>query len=162
MLDELELTDNVHIQADEEHPCSSLSSVRGSAGGRPVQSSPCRLGVRELPAAVENPAARAIEPHCVVSAVHDRQAIRSFPIAAAELDGNRAVAALLGGEVVQRIGVEVFLLEMALGIVGADRPEGIDRHIRDVEPVDVLPSFRAGVTVRSTASRRGLPPQVAT
>ena len=76
-----------------------------------------RLGLRELPRAVQDFRTRAVEPHRVVPAIHDRQAVRNFAVAAAELDRNRAVRALLRGDVVERIGIEVVLLEIAVGVV---------------------------------------------
>ena len=95
-----------------------------------------RLRLREFPCAVQDFGARPIEPHHVVPALHDRQAIWNFAVAAAELDGDRAVVAFLRRDVVERIGVEIVWLEIALGVVEADRPEAIDGHILDVELVD--------------------------
>ena len=59
--------------------------------------------------------------------------------------------ALLGRDVVERIGVEVVLLEIALAVVEADRPEAIDRHIFDVELVDCLAVVLRGSKVEIDA-----------
>ena len=60
----------------------------------------------------------------------------NLAVAAAELDVDRAVVALLRRDVVECVGVEIVWLEIAFGIVEADRPETIDGHILHVEPVD--------------------------
>src|SRR5690348_12087717 len=52
-----------------------------------------RLG--KLPLAAENLGTRAIQPHRVVRALHDRDAVRDLPVTSAELHGGRAVGALL-------------------------------------------------------------------
>ena len=69
-----------------EHPTRDwtprLSTDRASQHG---------LGLRECPFAIQDFGARAIEAHHVVPASHDRQAVRNFAVAAAELDGDRAV-----------------------------------------------------------------------
>jgi hypothetical protein len=46
-----------------------------------------------------------------------------LPVAAAELDGHRTVLVLVG-------------LVVALGVVDANRPEAVDRHVLDVKLVD--------------------------
>ena len=57
-------------------------------------------------------------------------------VAAAELNGDRPVGVCLRGDIVERIGVSRVGLEIALGVVDADRPEAVDRNVLDVEPVD--------------------------
>src|SRR6476646_2142072 len=79
-----------------------------------------RLRLREFPCAVQDFRARAIEPHGVVPALPDRQTIRNLAVAAAELDWDRAVVALPGREVIERIGVVGVLLEVTFGVVNAD------------------------------------------
>ena len=64
-----------------------------------------RLRLGEFPGAVEDLGARTIESHHVVPTRHGRQAIGDVAVAAAELDDDRAVRALLCGDTVQRIGV---------------------------------------------------------
>ena len=54
----------------------------------------------ESPCVVEDFRPRAKEPHRVVPALHDRQAIGNFAITAAELDGDRTVHALVRGDVI--------------------------------------------------------------
>jgi hypothetical protein len=72
---------------------------------------------------------RPIEPHHIVPAVHDRQAIWNFAVAPAKLDGDRAVVVFLRRDVVECVGVEIVGLEIAVGVVEADRPEAVDGHI---------------------------------
>ena len=60
-----------------------------------------RLG--ESPYAIEDFGSRAKEAHRVVPALHDRQAVGDLAVAAAELDVDRAVRALLRRDVVERI-----------------------------------------------------------
>ena len=95
-----------------------------------------RAAPRERPSAVQDLGARTVEAHRVVPALHDRQAVGDLAVAAAELDGDRAVRALLRRDVVDRVGVVLVRLEVALGVVDADRPEAVDRHVLDVELVD--------------------------
>jgi hypothetical protein len=49
-----------------------------------------------------------------------------LPVAAAELHGGRAIGCLLPGDAVDRVGVELVLLVVALRVVDADRPERSD------------------------------------
>src|SRR5580704_4519190 len=86
-----------------------------------------RLG--EFPRAVENFLVRPVKPYGVVPARSDRQAVVDLAVAAAELDLDRSVRGFLRGDVVERIGIEIVLLEIALLGVDADRPERIDRHV---------------------------------
>ena len=62
-----------------------------------------RLGLRKLPAAVENLGAWAIEPHRVVPTRHGHEAVRNFAVAAAKLDVDRTVGVLGGSDVIQRL-----------------------------------------------------------
>src|SRR6266404_8249195 len=59
-----------------------------------------RLRLREFPCAVEDFGARAIEAHHVIPAWHGWQAVADLAVAAAELDGDRAVRAFLRGDTV--------------------------------------------------------------
>src|SRR5467141_1440091 len=88
------------------------------SGGSPASTH--RLRVGESPCAIENFGSRAKEAHRVVPALHDRQAIGNFAVAAAELDGNRPVRSPFRGDIVHRIGVVVVRLEIALGVVDGD------------------------------------------
>lgn len=67
--------------------------------------SACRLGIGKFPRAVQDFGTRPIEPHRVVPAGHDRQAVWDFSVAAAELDCDSAIRVLLRRNVVERIGV---------------------------------------------------------
>src|SRR5258708_2602031 len=87
------------------------------------------LSLGKSPSAIQNLGAEPIEAHRINPALRDRQTIGSCTVAAAELDGHRAVFALLCGDVVNGIGVKLVGLEVALGVVDGDRPEGIDRHV---------------------------------
>jgi hypothetical protein len=92
-----------------------------------------RLG--EFPCAIEEFGSRAKEAHRIVPALYDRQAIRNFAVAAAELDGDRSVRALFRGDVVYGIGVALVPLKVALGIVDTDRPKAVDGHVFNGELV---------------------------
>src|SRR6267378_8194521 len=94
------------------------------------------LWLREFPFAIQDFVARAVEPHGVIPALHDRQTVRHLAVASAELDRDRAVAALLGGEVIECVGVMRVLLVVARGVVDTDRPEGVDGYVLDVQLVD--------------------------
>ena len=109
-------------------------SARPQAGGLLR----CGLRLRQLPRAVQELGAGTVEPECVVPALRDRQAIRDLAVAAAELDVDRAVSALLAGDAVDRIGVVFVLLEEALVVIDADRPERVDGDVLDPELVDRL------------------------
>jgi hypothetical protein len=61
----------------------------------------------------------------VIPALHDGQAVGNLALAAAELDGDRTVLAFLRRNVVQRVGVELVGLVVALGVLDADRPEAV-------------------------------------
>ena len=95
-----------------------------------------RFRFREGPTAIQNLGAWPIEPHQIVPARRRRQAIVDLAVAAAELNGNRPVSVCLRGDIVERIRVLRVGLEIAFGVIDADRPEAVDRHILDVEPVD--------------------------
>jgi hypothetical protein len=53
----------------------------------------------EISTVVEDLRTRAIQPYHVVSARHDRQAVRNLAVEAAELDHDRGVAVLLRGDI---------------------------------------------------------------
>src|SRR5258708_24698401 len=95
-----------------------------------------RLRLREFPGAVQDLGARAIEPHGVIPALHDRQAVWNLAVTSAELDGDRSIGVLLARDAVDRISIVWGLFVIAFGIVEANGPEGIDRHILDRELVD--------------------------
>src|SRR6202048_429347 len=78
------------------------------------------LPIWEFPCAAQDFGARAIESHHVIPARHSRQTIRNLAVAAAELNGDRAVRVFLGGDVVQRIGIVPVWLQIALGVVYGD------------------------------------------
>src|SRR5882724_66712 len=94
-----------------------------------------RLWLREFPRAVQDLRPGAIKAHHVIPAGHGRQAIGNFPVATAELDGDRTVLTFLGGDIVERVRVIRVLLEIAVGVIDADRPEAVDGDIPDVQPV---------------------------
>jgi hypothetical protein len=101
-------------------------------------SSGCRFGIGKFPLATQNFGTRTIEPHRVVPAGHGRQAVGNFFVAASELDGDGTICVFFRCQIVERVSVQGVLLEIACGVVDADRPEGIDRHVLDVEPIDSL------------------------
>src|SRR6267142_858381 len=112
----------------------------------------------ECPCAIEDFRSWAKETHRVVPALYDRQAIRYFAVAAAELDGDRAVRALFRGDVIYGIGVVLVRLKVALGIVDTDRPKTADGHVLKGELVyggAVIPGRRdrkvEGILLGSTA-----------
>src|SRR5258707_14292912 len=88
------------------------------SGGSPASTH--RLQVGESPCAIENFGSRAKEAHRVVPALHDRQAIGNFAVAAAELDGAGAVRALFRGDIIHAIGLELVRFQIALGVVDGD------------------------------------------
>src|SRR5580704_7244453 len=98
--------------------------------------SPSRHRLRECPFAAHDLRLRPIEAYRIVPAGHDRQAVRNFAVATAELDRDRAIVAFLRRDVVERIGVVLVLLVVAGGVIDADRPETVDRHVLDREPID--------------------------
>src|SRR6202049_1199792 len=79
----------------------------------------------EFPCAAQDFGARAIESHHVIPARHSRQTIRNLAVAAAELNGDRAVHVFLGGDVIQRIGIVPVWLQIALGVVYGVCPEAV-------------------------------------
>src|SRR5580704_9906047 len=103
-----------------------------------MSSSRHRLRLRKCPFAAHDLRPRSIEAHRIVPARHDRQAVRNFAVATAELDRDRAIVAFLRRDIVERIGVVLVLLVEAGGVVDADRPETVDRHVLDREPIDRL------------------------
>ncbi len=80
----------------------------------------------------------AIKPNRISPAGHDREAVGDFAIAAAELDVSRTSSALFRGDIVQGVSIQFVLLEIAIAIVKADRPEAVDRNIADMRRVDNL------------------------
>ena len=100
---------------------------------------------------------RPIEADEVVPVRRRRQAILGIAVTTAELDRDRAIRAWLRGEVVKRIGVLGVRLEIALGVIDADRPEAVDRHVLDVQPVDRrLAAARSGMPVAKRRENLGL------
>ena len=97
------------------------------------------MGVRKLPASIENLCARTIKAHHVVPALHGGQAVGDNSVATAELDRDRAVVILLCCDVVEGVGAEAVWFEIAVGVVETDRPEAIDGYILDVDLVDRRP-----------------------
>src|SRR5688572_11037196 len=81
-----------------------------------VVSSIDRLGLGELPFAAENFGARAIETDGVVPSLGGRYAVGDRAVASSELGGDAAVAALLAGDAVDRVGVERVLFVIALRV----------------------------------------------
>src|SRR5580765_5632663 len=84
---------------------------------------------RERPGAVEDLRPGAVEPNDVVPPVGDRQTVGSPVAAAAEVDGDRAVAFAFRGDVVDAVGLSIVALEEAIGVVDRDRPEAVNGHI---------------------------------
>jgi hypothetical protein len=78
------------------------------------------LRIRELPHSVEDFWPRAIESHDVVPARHDRQAIWSLAVAAAELNRHRSIVVFLRSEVVKRVRVLRVGFEVALGVLDSE------------------------------------------
>ena len=66
----------------------------------------------------------------LVPARHDRQAVRNLSVAAAELDGGRAVFVFLRRETVERIAVERIFPKESIGIIKRNGSEAIDRYVR--------------------------------
>src|ERR1700722_17965958 len=97
-----------------------------------------RLRLRKSPCAVQDLRLRAVEAHEIVPACWNGKAIGDRALAAAELDGERPVIGRLRNKVVERIGVLRIGDVMALVVVDADRPEPVNRHVLDAEPVDRL------------------------
>src|SRR5262249_16132911 len=95
-----------------------------------------RLCLGELPGAVEDFPPRAVEAYQVVPARRGRQAVGGLAVADAELDRDRAVLVFLRRQVVERVRVVLVLLEIALGVVDADRPEGVNGYVLDGQPVN--------------------------
>jgi hypothetical protein len=92
--------------------------------------------------------ATTIEAHHVVPTRHDRQAIRSFPVAAAEPNRHRTVGVLLRGNVVERISITIVFMKVPVSAVNADRPEAIDAHVPHVELIDRRPIVLVGRDVQ--------------
>src|SRR5262245_24081724 len=83
-----------------------------------------RLCLGEIPTAIKDLPARAIEPHHVIPAVHDRQTVCRLTVALPELDRDRTIRLLFRCNAVHGICVEVVLLEVSGLVVNGDRPEG--------------------------------------
>src|SRR5688572_27910563 len=103
---------------------------------RRLRGSACRLRLGKFPAAIHDFGAWAVEAHGVVPALGDGNAVGHLAVAAAKLDGDRAVGALLAGEAVDGVRIQRVLLVVALRVVDADRPERLHRHILHAELVD--------------------------
>src|ERR1044071_1186014 len=87
------------------------------------------LRFREFPAAIKDFFPRPIEANPVVPPRHDRQAVGNLAIAATELNIDRLVRVFLRRDVVDRVGVLIVFMEIAVRSVNADRPECIDWNI---------------------------------
>src|SRR5262249_55019641 len=92
------------------------------------------LGDREPPRALQNLLARPIEPDRVVPALPDGPVVDLAWIAA-EMDGHASIGVPGGRGAVDRVGSPVVLLEEALLVVDADRPEGVDGNLADTQRV---------------------------
>src|SRR5882724_9953448 len=95
-----------------------------------------RLRLRKGPSAIQDLRPRTIEAHRIVPAFHDRQAFGELAGATAELDIDGSVRALGRGDIVERVRVVIVLFVVSGGVVEADGPETIDRHVLDAELVD--------------------------
>jgi len=115
------------------------------------------LGRRELLAAIHNFLARPIEADRIVPALHDRQEVWLFGVAA-EVDGHAAVLVFLTGDIVHRIGLLLVLLEIAFPVIKTDRPESVHRHIFHLERVSGL----AIIMLRRDARIHGIFLRIAT
>jgi hypothetical protein len=96
-----------------------------------------RLRPREFPGAVQDFLARSIEAHDVIPAGHDVDEVGLVGIAV-KVQGNAAVCALLGKQIVDRIGVVLVLLKETFGVIDADGPEAIHRYIFERQRVSGL------------------------
>src|SRR5258706_14791362 len=94
------------------------------------------MRLREFPSALQNFSARPIEPHDVIPVLHDGQAVRNLAVAAAELDGDRTVGTFLRGDVIDVVDAVLVLREIPFRVVEADRPEGVNRHVLDLEAIN--------------------------
>ena len=105
---------------------------------------------------LKNFVARAIESHHVIPSGRGRQAVRDLAVTAAELDGDRSIRTLFGGDAVERVGIIFVFLQVAFGVVNNDRPECVHRNLcRNAQSVDcfaVVPGRRdveiEGILVR--------------
>src|SRR6478752_2247324 len=145
-----------------------MSTIQAKMSNPDMATSTGRLRFREFPTTVQDFGARPVEPHGVIPALHDRQAVGQLAVAAAKLDGDRAVGAFLRGDIVDRVGVVRVFLVIALLIVKADGPEAVDWHVLDVELVDRVAIVPLGrdvevdrVLVRVAAPGRGRSDQMA-
>jgi len=86
-------TSEISLEAD-------LRTALLHVGFVPIADLARRLSFGELPGAIEDFDARAIQPHCVVPAGHRHEAIRNLAVAAAEPDVDRTVGILCSGDVV--------------------------------------------------------------
>src|SRR5512139_3394017 len=91
-----------------------------------------RLGrrgdLRKAPRAVEDLAARPIEPDGVVPSLRQRDRVGQRGLAA-EVDRGGAVFVAPGGDAVDRVAVRGVGLEVAVGVVDADRPEAAHGNV---------------------------------
>ncbi len=104
-------------------------------------------------------------PHSLVPTGRRYQAVGCVFGATAELDRVRPVSCRRRREAVDRVRVEVVLLEVALRVVDADRPEAVHRHGLDRQLVHRLAVVGLGIDgvvdgillrVQARARRRGL------
>src|SRR6516165_6703123 len=88
------------------------------------------------------------EAHRVVPGLHDRQAVGNFAVAAAELNGDRAVRALVRGDIVQSIGIVLVRFQIALVVKTVIDQKPSTGTSSTVSLWMVAPSFRPGVIGR--------------
>src|SRR5258707_14568643 len=77
-----------------------IRTIQAKMSNPDMAPSTSRLRLREFPLAVQDFGARPVEPHGVIPAAHDRQAVGQLAVATAKLDGDRAVAAFFRGQIV--------------------------------------------------------------
>src|SRR6516165_9035255 len=83
------------------------------------------------PRAVQDFGSRAKEAYGVIPSLRDREAIRHLSVASTELDGDRTVGSLFGGDAVHRISIVLVWLQVSLAVVDGERPETIDGDVPD-------------------------------
>lgn len=88
----------------------------------------------ECPPAVEKLRLGPVEPYRVVPPLHDRDLVGQFRLAA-EVGGHRLIAVRHRGDAVDRVAALLVLLELAVAVVDADRPEAAHRHRADRQAV---------------------------
>src|SRR4030095_15518149 len=101
-----------------------LSSLRGLQG----------FGLNGLclgktPSAIQNLRLRSIKANGIVPPLRGGEAVWCLAGTATELNGDRAVCALLCRQVIQSVDVEEVMLEKAFGVVHTDGPKSVDRNV---------------------------------